>query len=74
MLPINVAPDVCPSSPKDVQPAIGLIGMGAMGKMYAKYLAEAGWQKCVFGSLNSTRCQPWLAESMSAISLNASRP
>ncbi|EFI27473.1 prephenate dehydrogenase [Coprinopsis cinerea okayama7 len=44
-LPINVSPTVSASSPKHEQPTIGLIGMGAMGRMYAKYLAEAGWQK-----------------------------
>lgn len=27
------------------QPSIGLIGMGAMGKMYAKLLSKAGWKK-----------------------------
>ncbi|TFK21001.1 prephenate dehydrogenase [Coprinopsis marcescibilis] len=43
--PINVAPTVSGSSPIHEQPTIGLIGMGAMGKMYAKFLAEAGWKK-----------------------------
>ncbi len=43
ILPINVPPDVSPSSPPEMQPTIGLIGMGAMGRMYAKYLGEAGW-------------------------------
>ncbi|KAF8663979.1 hypothetical protein AX16_000831 [Volvariella volvacea WC 439] len=42
---INVAPDVQPTSPVDEQPTIGLIGMGDMGKMYAKHLSEAGWRK-----------------------------
>jgi len=42
-LPINVSPDVSPSSLSDMQPTIGLIGMGAMGRMYAKYLGGAGW-------------------------------
>ncbi|KAJ7601697.1 hypothetical protein FB45DRAFT_913945 [Roridomyces roridus] len=28
-----------------IQPTIGLIGMGAMGRMYAKYLSEGGWTK-----------------------------
>ncbi|KAI6101276.1 hypothetical protein F5141DRAFT_1218308 [Pisolithus sp. B1] len=37
--------DVKPSDPTDEQPTIGLIGMGAMGTMYAKHLAEAGWKK-----------------------------
>ncbi|KAG5640976.1 hypothetical protein DXG03_006469 [Asterophora parasitica] len=40
-----IDPLVSPSSPRDAQPTIGLIGMGAMGRMYAKYLSEAGWQK-----------------------------
>ena len=37
--------DVTPNAPVEEQPVIGLIGMGAMGNMYAKYLSEAGWQK-----------------------------
>ncbi|KAF8142155.1 hypothetical protein EV363DRAFT_1249364 [Boletus edulis] len=44
----NIPVDVTPSHPLDQQPTIGLIGMGAMGTMYAKHLADAGWQKiCV---------------------------
>ena len=27
------------------QPTIGLIGMGDMGRMYTRYLSEAGWSK-----------------------------
>ncbi|KAI9464006.1 prephenate dehydrogenase [Lactarius psammicola] len=38
-------PDVTPDAPADQQPTIGLIGMGAMGKMYAKHLSAAGWKK-----------------------------
>lgn len=38
--------DVTPQSPVEEQPIIGLIGMGAMGTMYAKHLADAGWKKC----------------------------
>ncbi|EIN09383.1 prephenate dehydrogenase [Punctularia strigosozonata HHB-11173 SS5] len=34
-----------PSDPPDLQPTIGLIGMGAMGKMYAHFLSAAGWKK-----------------------------
>ena len=49
-LPINVDPRVSPDSPADQQPTIGLIGMGAMGKMYADRLDDAGWKKCVFFS------------------------
>ncbi|KAJ6498460.1 prephenate dehydrogenase [Mycena vitilis] len=37
--------DVNPRSAVDVHPTIGLIGMGAMGRMYAKYLSQAGWKK-----------------------------
>ncbi|KAJ7100465.1 prephenate dehydrogenase [Mycena epipterygia] len=41
----NFPPDVSPSSAMEAQPTIGLIGMGAMGRMYAKYLSQAGWKK-----------------------------
>ncbi|KAF8578197.1 Prephenate dehydrogenase [Ramaria rubella] len=34
-----------PFAKAEDQPAIGLIGMGEMGKMYAKRLCEAGWNK-----------------------------
>jgi prephenate dehydrogenase (NADP+) len=37
--------DVSPSSPVAEQPTIGLIGMGAMGRMYARLLSDAGWKK-----------------------------
>ncbi|KAJ7047141.1 prephenate dehydrogenase [Mycena alexandri] len=37
--------DVSPASPVEDQPTIGLIGMGAMGRMYTKYLSKAGWKK-----------------------------
>ena len=40
-----IRPDVTPQDPIDEQPAIGLIGMGGMGTMYAKSLASAGWKK-----------------------------
>ena len=40
-----VRPDVTPDSPIDEQPSIGLIGMGAMGNMYARCFSEAGWKK-----------------------------
>ncbi len=46
-VPINVSPNVSPSLPLEGQPTIGLIGMGAMGKMYALALCRAGWKKCV---------------------------
>ncbi|KAF8550978.1 Prephenate dehydrogenase, partial [Imleria badia] len=37
--------DVSPNHPIDQQPTIGLIGMGAMGAMYARHLSDAGWKK-----------------------------
>ncbi|KAH7910192.1 hypothetical protein BJ138DRAFT_1088132 [Hygrophoropsis aurantiaca] len=37
--------NITPNDPIDQQPTIGLIGMGAMGAMYVKYLSEAGWKK-----------------------------
>ncbi|KAJ7709536.1 prephenate dehydrogenase [Mycena rosella] len=37
--------DISPATPVEDQPTIGLIGMGAMGRMYAKYLSKAGWKK-----------------------------
>lgn len=40
-----LCPNVTPEAPIEEQPTIGLIGMGAMGKMYAKCLSEGGWQK-----------------------------
>ena len=40
-----VRPDVTPNDPFDEQPVIGLIGMGEMGKMYAKHLSKAGWMR-----------------------------
>ncbi|KAG6374619.1 hypothetical protein JVT61DRAFT_3981 [Boletus reticuloceps] len=43
----NIPVDVTPSHPLDQQPTIGLIGMGAMGTMYARHLADAGWKKYV---------------------------
>ena len=54
-VPINVGPNVSPSSPLEEQPTIGLIGMGAMGKMYALALCRAGWKKCVGESSFSPR-------------------
>lgn len=47
--------DVTPQSPIDEQPVIGLIGMGAMGTMYAEHLVNAGWKKCALLSPNSVR-------------------
>ena len=42
---MQIRPDVTPESPAEDQPAIGLIGMGAMGSLYARCLSEAGWKK-----------------------------
>lgn len=47
VLPLNVSPHVTTSSLLRDQPTIGLIGMGAMGRMYANRLSDAGWRKCV---------------------------
>ena len=44
---MTIRPDVTPHDPIEEQPAIGLIGMGGMGTMYAKHLSAAGWQKYV---------------------------
>ena len=48
-----VGPNVSPDSPIEEQPSIGLIGMGAMGTMYAKQLAAAGWKRCEYHRLPS---------------------
>ncbi|KAF9005257.1 prephenate dehydrogenase [Cyathus striatus] len=42
---INVDPCITPNAPSHTHPTIGLIGMGAMGRMYAKCLHDAGWKK-----------------------------
>ena len=34
------------------QPVIGLIGMGAMGRMYATLLSDAGWNRSELHSSN----------------------
>jgi hypothetical protein len=39
-----ITPDVTPGAPVDWQPTVGLIGMGAMGRMYARHLSEGGWK------------------------------
>ena len=60
-LPLNVSPDVTTSSLLSDQPTIGLIGMGAMGKMYAQRLSDAGWRKCVDCMKQQRRdSEPWL--------------
>ncbi|KAI0037039.1 prephenate dehydrogenase [Vararia minispora EC-137] len=41
----HIDANLTPHSPIDMQPVIGLIGMGAMGRMYAKYLSESGWAR-----------------------------
>ena len=40
-----VYPNASPKDPLDLQPTIGLIGMGAMGRMYANLFSKAGWKK-----------------------------
>jgi hypothetical protein len=42
---MSIQANVSPESPVEEQPTIGLIGMGAMGTMYAKHLTDAGWKK-----------------------------
>lgn len=51
---MTIPEGVTPQSPVEEQPIIGLIGMGAMGTMYAEQLADAGWQKCALLRPNST--------------------
>ncbi|PIL24357.1 hypothetical protein GSI_14110 [Ganoderma sinense ZZ0214-1] len=48
-----VRPDVTPDSPLEEQPCIGLIGMGAMGNLYARCFSEAGWKKIYICDLPS---------------------
>jgi prephenate dehydrogenase len=31
----------------DSKPSVGIIGMGEMGKMYAKYMSDSGRRRCV---------------------------
>jgi prephenate dehydrogenase (NADP+) len=40
-----VRTNVSLNDPPEEHPTIGLIGMGAMGAMYAKHLSKAGWTK-----------------------------
>ena len=42
---LSVDPNVTPDAPAAEQPVLGIIGMGAMGKMYAKNLSKAGWKR-----------------------------
>ena len=48
-------PDITPDSPPEKQPAIGIIGMGAMGAMYAKCLSKGGWKRCARSESVSSR-------------------
>lgn len=71
--------DVTPAAPAEEQPAIGLIGMGEMGRMYATHLSRAGWQKCASRSISLLSC-PMLkhlpsnrVESMFAIGRKGTR-
>lgn len=62
--------DVGPNHPLHEQPTIGLIGMGAMGTMYAKHLSDAGWKKYVpsqYSHLLLIRHHPSPKESASLI-------
>jgi len=43
---------VIPDAPIHAQPIIGLIGMGAMGYMYAKLMSQDGWKKPVSTSID----------------------
>ncbi|OJA07871.1 hypothetical protein AZE42_08267, partial [Rhizopogon vesiculosus] len=40
-----VRTNVSPNDPPEEHPTIGLIGMGAMGAMYARQLSKAGWKR-----------------------------
>jgi prephenate dehydrogenase (NADP+) len=40
-----MASRILPTDPEHLQPAIGIIGMGEMGRLYAKQLSQAGWKK-----------------------------
>ncbi|KAK7457767.1 prephenate dehydrogenase (NADP(+)) [Stygiomarasmius scandens] len=42
---MKFSPTLNPNDPVDRQPTIGIIGMGAMGRMYANLLSKAGWKK-----------------------------
>lgn len=42
---------ISPDASIEEQPTIGLIGMGEMGKMYAKRLSDAGWKKYGFANV-----------------------
>ncbi|KAI0748429.1 Prephenate dehydrogenase [Daedaleopsis nitida] len=46
-------PYVTPDMPVEEQPSIGLIGMGAMGNLYARSFSEAGWKKIYICDLPS---------------------
>ena len=66
--------DITPDAPLDEQPTIGLIGMGEMGRMYAKRLSQAGWGKYgLFALAFSVRAHIRGLESMSATSRRNSR-
>jgi hypothetical protein len=48
-----VRTDISPNDPAEEHPTIGLIGMGAMGAMYARHLSKAGWKKYfIFAYIN----------------------
>ena len=49
-----VRPNVPPNAPIEEQPAIGIIGMGAMGSLYARCFSQAGWKKSFLSTYSST--------------------
>jgi hypothetical protein len=50
-------PRVSPSFLQQDQPVIGIIGMGAMGNMYAKLFSAAGWKRSV--AFHHSRSPPY---------------
>jgi hypothetical protein len=52
-----------PESPPESQPVIGLIGMGEMGRMYARHLSAAGWRR--YGQWQGSRSARCLKRSFS---------
>ncbi len=48
-MPAELRRRASPSDPVELQPCIGLIGLGEMGSMYAKRFSGAGWKR--YGAL-----------------------
>ena len=65
-----IRPDVSPDAPAHEQPTIGLIGMGAMGRMYAHLLSQARWKQSVF----SPPLPSYLSLTLSTASTYATSP